>query len=66
VKASLPASRPSVPEPPVRPDEIPGLPSASGSPLLGRAGVIAACFALGVLGALGIATHVGGCGKAWP
>jgi serine/threonine-protein kinase len=47
-----------------------GVPPGSvttGSPLpaLGRFGIILACFTLGVLGALAIATHVGGCGGAW-
>jgi serine/threonine protein kinase len=41
-------------------------PTHSALPALRRFGVIAACFVLGMLGALGIATHVGGCGGAWP
>ncbi len=36
------------------------------TPLLRHAGVIAACFALGVVGAVGIATQVGACGRSWP
>jgi eukaryotic-like serine/threonine-protein kinase len=36
------------------------------TPILRPAGVIAACFALGVIGALGIATQVGTCGRSWP
>ncbi|HEV8549927.1 MAG TPA: serine/threonine-protein kinase, partial [Polyangiaceae bacterium] len=36
--------------------------SAARAPALGRLGVVAVCFVLGVLGALGIATHVSGCG----
>jgi serine/threonine protein kinase len=36
------------------------------APGLARFGVILGCFALGVLGALGIATHVGGCGGTGP
>jgi eukaryotic-like serine/threonine-protein kinase len=40
--------------------------AAPATPFLRHAGVIAACFALGVLGALGIATQVGACGRAWP
>ena len=44
-------------------DSSDSLPRAAG---LGRFAVIFACFALGVLGALGIATHVGGCGGTGP
>jgi serine/threonine-protein kinase len=33
-----------------------------GTSTVRRVGVIAGCFVLGVLGALGLATHVGGCG----
>jgi hypothetical protein len=40
--------------------------AAHPTPFVRHAGVIAACFALGVLGALGIATQVGACGKTWP
>jgi serine/threonine-protein kinase len=36
------------------------------APLVRHVGVIAACFVLGALGALGIATQLGSCGKAWP
>jgi hypothetical protein len=39
---------------------------ARATPHLRHAGVIAACFALGVIGALGIATQVGACGRSWP
>jgi len=42
------------------------LPPPVGRPALGRFGVIFLCFALGVLGALGIASHVGGCGGGVP
>jgi serine/threonine-protein kinase len=44
---------------------------AAGSALLrqatlARVGIVAACFTLGALGALGIATRVGACGRLWP
>jgi hypothetical protein len=45
-------------------DDIRGAPPVT--PLLGRFGVLFLCFALGVLGALGIAAHVGGCGGGTP
>ena len=31
-----------------------------------RAGIVAACFGLGALGALGVATQLGSCGRTWP
>ena len=44
--------------------------TAAGAPgrasALRRAGVVFACFGLGALGALAVATHVGACGKPWP
>src|SRR5262249_21773183 len=43
---------------------IPGVP-ASGAALR-RVGIVVGCCALGALGALGVATHVGACGRPWP
>ena len=68
--ADLPAPTPARSTNGVRPtrsspaDEVPALPVTP--PLLGRFGLLFLCFALGVLGALGIATHVGGCGGGAP
>jgi eukaryotic-like serine/threonine-protein kinase len=43
-----------------------GMATALPAPLLRHVGVITVCFVLGVLGALGIATQVGSCERAWP
>lgn len=56
--APEPAREVTRPSPPPAPLAIPGERVASLRP----AGIVLACFTLGALGALGIATHVGGCG----
>jgi hypothetical protein len=48
-----------------RPAERAPKPRRVGSSL-GPAGVVIACFVVGALGALGIATQLGGCGSSWP
>jgi len=40
-------------------------PASAGAPLR-PAGIVLACFVVGVLGAITIATQLGGCGSAWP
>jgi len=49
---------------PLQVDAVPGLPAPAWA--LRRVGIVLACFVLGALGALAVATHVGACGKPWP
>jgi serine/threonine-protein kinase len=61
-----PRTPPPDPESPRLQDLPRNAPVPSERPSLGPAGIVLLCFTVGVLGALVIATQLGGCGSSWP